>query len=137
MKFTKLRIKIILKAISEGLTQEKAAKLAGIRKETIIDWKKKYPNFLNQLEQKQIEFESGHLRNIKKASKKQWQASAWLLERKIPEEYSEKRQIKIEAPPILQINLPPDYHPKGLLKETPPIPAEIEHQNKNEEKKNL
>jgi transcriptional regulator with XRE-family HTH domain len=95
-KATKKTIKIILDAIGEGLSQREAASLAGISEDTLSLWKKD-SEFSEQIRQKQIECKLGHIRNIKKASEKSWQASAWWLERKHKEEFSLKTKLDVEV----------------------------------------
>ena len=80
-KATAKTIDLILSFIAEGLTQREASILAGISEDTFSLWKKD-SDFSEQIRQKQIECKLGHIRNIKKASEKSWQASAWWLERK-------------------------------------------------------
>ena len=81
-KGTPQTIKIILEAISQGLTQREASLLAGISEDTLSLWKRKDSDFSEQIRQKEIECKLSHIKNIKEASKKSWQASAWWLERK-------------------------------------------------------
>lgn len=96
-KATEKTISIILSAIEEGLTQRESAVLAGISEDTLSLWKKKDSDFSEQIRQKQIECKLGHIRNIKKASDKSWQASAWWLERKYKEEFSLKTKMDLEV----------------------------------------
>lgn len=96
-KATQKTIKIILDAIAEGLTQRESAVLAGISEDTLSLWKKKDSDFSEQIRQKQIECKLGHIRNIKKASDKSWQASAWWLERKYKDEFSLKTKVDLEV----------------------------------------
>lgn len=95
-KATPRTLKIILDAIAEGLSQREASALAGISEDTLSLWKKD-SEFSEQIRQKQIECKLGHIRNIKKASEKSWQASAWWLERKYKEEFSLKTKMDLEV----------------------------------------
>ncbi len=95
-KATQKTIDVILSAIADGLTQRDASILAGISEDTLSLWKKD-SDFSEQMRQKQIEFKLGHIRVIKKASEKSWQASAWLLERKFKEEFSLKTKMDVEV----------------------------------------
>lgn len=95
-KATQKTIGIILDAVAEGLTQREASILAGISEDTFSLWKKD-SDFSEQIRQKQIECKLGHIRNIKKASEKSWQASAWWLERKYKEEFSLKTKMDVEV----------------------------------------
>lgn len=96
-KATPKTIKIILNAISEGLTQREASILAGISEDTLSLWKRKDSDFSEQIRQKEIECKLFHIQNIKRASEKSWQASAWWLERKYKEEFSLKSKLDIQT----------------------------------------
>jgi sensor c-di-GMP phosphodiesterase-like protein len=89
-KKTQTRLDIIYKAIGDGLSQKDAAILAGIDESTLYIWKKDDQSFSSQIEQKEIEYKQRHIENIKKASDKNWQASAWWLERKHKKEFAQK-----------------------------------------------
>lgn len=95
-KATQKTIEIILSAIAEGLSQREASILASISEDTLSLWKKD-SDFSEQIRQKQIECKLAHIRNIKKASEKSWQASAWWLERKYKDEFSLKTKMDVEV----------------------------------------
>ncbi len=95
-KATAETVAVILGAIGEGLSQREASVLAGISEDTLSLWKRD-SDFSEQIRQKQIECKLGHIRNIKKASEKSWQASAWWLERKYKEEFSLKTKMDLEV----------------------------------------
>lgn len=95
-KATQKTIETILSAIGEGLSQREASILAGISEDTLSLWKKD-SDFSEQIRQKQIECKLAHIRNIKKASEKSWQASAWWLERKYKDEFSLKTKMDVEV----------------------------------------
>lgn len=95
-KASQKTIEIILSAIAEGLTQREASILAGISEDTLSLWKKD-SDFSEQIRQKQIECKLWHIQNIKRASEKSWQASAWWLERKYKEEFSLKTKMDVEV----------------------------------------
>ncbi|MEY2640856.1 MAG: hypothetical protein RL150_249 [Candidatus Parcubacteria bacterium] len=89
-KATPTTIKIILDAIADGLTQRDASILAGISEDTLSLWKRQNSDFSEQIRQKEIECKRRHIKNIEKASEKSWQASAWWLERKYKNEFSQR-----------------------------------------------
>ncbi len=95
-KATPKTIATILNAISQGLTQREASILAGISEDTLSLWKKQDSDFSEQMRQKEIECKLSHIQNIKKASEKSWQASAWWLERKYKEEFSIKNKFDVQ-----------------------------------------
>lgn len=96
-KATNKTIEIILDAISQGLTQRDASVLAGISEDTLSLWKRKDSDFSEQIRQKEIECKLSHIKNIKEASKKTWQASAWWLERKFKDEFSLKSKLDLQV----------------------------------------
>lgn len=95
-KATLSTIKIILDAISQGLTQRDASTLAGISEDTLCLWKKKNSDFSEQIRQKQIECKLRHIKVVNEASKSHWQASAWWSERKHKEEFALNAKLNIE-----------------------------------------
>ena len=103
-KLTRDLIDSICTYIENGMTNKDAANLSDITEDTLYRWLreadekdsqgKPLPGRKLQIELKQaIEkskatFKAYHVRTIIQASRKTWQASAWLLERKFPEEYA-------------------------------------------------
>lgn len=92
---------IILKAISEGLNQRDASKLAGICEDTLSLWKKD-SDFSEQIRQKEIEYKRSLIRTINKEAETSWKASAWMLEHKFRDEYATNSKIDLEANDKLQ-----------------------------------
>lgn len=92
-KASETRINIILDAISHGYSQRDAAKLAGISEDTISNWKKD-SDFSEQMEQKEIEYKYSLLKTIQDAGQKSWQACAWILERKYPNEFGKSKEYE-------------------------------------------
>lgn len=90
-KATDTRLDIILGAISRGYSQRDAARLAGISEDTISLWKKD-SDFSEQMEQKELEYKYSLLETIQEAGKKSWQACAWILERKYPNEFGKSKE---------------------------------------------
>ena len=87
--------------IGQGLPNKKACEACGIDESTFYRWlregeKESKANLKNQLNQSikkaSANFELTHLTNIKKFSNEDWKASAWLLERRNPNEYSLKNR---------------------------------------------
>lgn len=89
-KKTPERLEIIYKCISDGLSQKDAAVMAGISEDTFSLWKRDDSDFSENIMKKEIQHKQRHIENIKKASDKSWQASAWWLERKHKKEFAQK-----------------------------------------------
>lgn len=102
-KFTPKTKEKILKAIRLGLSITKACNIAGIEYNTYRNWETKalydkepdYVDFFQECERAKDEREAFHLNQIVQASRDgTWQASAWFLERSLPQVYG--RQNKVE-----------------------------------------
>lgn len=50
------------------------------------------------MRQKEIEFKTDQVKIIQKAAQRSWQAAAWLLERKYPNEYTNRVRIEQSEP---------------------------------------
>jgi len=80
----------IIEALRAGTTYEIAAQYAGISRSTLYEWIKKgektatgtYRTFYDNIKKAEAEGAVVHLGTISQASKKDWKAAAWLLERR-------------------------------------------------------
>jgi hypothetical protein len=96
MKYTDELKEEIFKLISEGNTYKDTCLLLNISQSQFIEWKNgnlpehiKNKDEFNELVKKaDAEFKKSLIGVIKKD--KSWQSKAWLLERKFPEDFSEK-----------------------------------------------
>ena len=73
------------------------------------------------------------INTIIEKSGKEWTAGAWYLERRYPEEYSERRRIEINAEPYLQIIWP--EKPKEIIDGKIIPPKQLSPPEKKPEKK--
>ena len=103
MKYSKELIDEICRNIENGVLNKDAAQLSGIGESTFYDWLKEFNADGTKNDNYRIEFaesikkaEATRKRNfiasIVKASNKNWQASAWYLERVYPEEFGRKER---------------------------------------------
>ena len=51
--------------------------------------------FFDKLKKANAKFKAVHINRINKASEKEWQASAWMLERKFPDEFAKPDRFKV------------------------------------------
>lgn len=85
----------IAKALAIGLTYDLASDMAGISRETLRDWINRgeregegiYYNFSCAIKKDIATAAGGLLATIRRAGQEQWQANAWILERRHPEAF--------------------------------------------------
>jgi transposase len=101
----------VLKYIREGMSDKDACLLAGISQETFYAWingrkdktgkviVKVDSAFSESLKAARAEFKRLHIKNITRVAVKggQWTASAFLLERKFPDEFGQKAKVDVES----------------------------------------
>lgn len=94
----------ICELIQIGNSKKDAALLCGITRRTLEYWLQKaqdeesgpYAAFAEALEQAQATFKQTQIEIITSAAGKQWQAAAWLLERRFPREWGRRESISAE-----------------------------------------
>lgn len=96
----------IIQALEAGNYRKTAAALAGITEETLCNWikrgrtsktKGKYFQFFQSVKKAEETAQAYHLQQIRKASENgSWQASAWYLERKCPDEWGRRQRVELE-----------------------------------------
>lgn len=119
--------KNFLSAIKLGLSYKKACDYAGISEPTIYAWINKaeedemkgkkdsvYVKFLKEFKKAKSEFTMRHVMRITQASDDgSWQASAWLLERRCPDEFALRNDINISNEKITVISDMPTSEEEG------------------------
>ena len=104
LKLTPEITEIICNSIKQGDYTETAAAMAGIHKDTLYEWLKKgnraqrksiYRDFTDAVKKAQAERESLSVRVITLASKNQWQAAAWKLERQNPDRWGLRNRTEV------------------------------------------
>jgi hypothetical protein len=105
-------LKAICEHVRNGLSVRHAAERLHVHHSTVGRWRNELPEFDVAILAAEAEFIEAQVANIRTAAKTSWQASAWLLERKFPEFYSQ---------PQVQLNLPgaktKDFEDLGSLLE--------------------
>ena len=86
---------------------ETACKAAGIHKDTFYDWMKRartgkpgderYAEFAARVDSALAEAEGRDVQTILLASRQQWQAAAWRLERRFPERWSRNDRVRVDG----------------------------------------
>ena len=98
-KLTTTTKRRILKALRQGSSQARAAAYGGISEDCFYNWMRKgeaaksgeYLKFYEEVKKAREDAYQDHVANIKLASSNHWQASAWYLERRHPDEFGRHR----------------------------------------------
>lgn len=109
---TKKTIATITKHIAHGATQHFAAAV-GISRRTLFNWGQQgkraksgiYRVLFVQLQRAEAQFVSDTLAVIAKAGRVSWQASAWLLERRYPDQFGRTDRYQAHLLKELQAKL--------------------------------
>lgn len=97
--FTEPIKKVLLESVQAGQSFAQACRRARIDPSTLSHWaaevdeigeKSKYFQFINDLMQAEATGQLALILTVKSATKADWKAAAWLLERKWPDEYGRK-----------------------------------------------
>jgi len=122
---TKLLIEQLATYIENGNFAQDACKLADVSEAGYYKWlatgrailegeiEKTRANALTvelveAIKHADAKFKAYHLSNINRASRTTWQASAWMLERRFPEEYGRRAEnsVKVETEGAVTIYIP-------------------------------
>lgn len=95
-KLTDKRAALILDALRAGNYLETAAAAAGVHRDTLNEWRHKFPDFSDAVEKARAEAEVGHVGVIRRAAVETWQAAAWWLERSFPERWGRRDRHQVE-----------------------------------------
>lgn len=104
-KFTPQIRRILYEGILRGLTNELAAKAAGIDESTLYDWIKKgeaqksgaYFEFAKSLTRARARAERRLADCVFKAAPTEWRAAAWALERRFHERWGKRENIEVSG----------------------------------------
>ena len=85
----------ILEAIRIGITFERAAELHRVSRATIYRWRNEDPEFDKDVLEAVVYSEAILLQRINDKTADDWKAAARILERRHPEQYSQRREIDV------------------------------------------
>jgi transposase len=87
----------ICAAVAVGCTYEQAAAVAGVHYDTLRVWRNTFPAFSGALEKAEASGVLSRLARIQAAGRDgAWQADAWWLERKYPEQWGRRDRLQVE-----------------------------------------
>lgn len=89
--------KRICQYVSQGLPREHAANLAGVSVDAFYSCQARFPEFAEAIKDASARFVRTHVQRIAKAGRKEWTASAWLLERLFPESFGKLERHVLRA----------------------------------------
>jgi hypothetical protein len=97
----------VLAFIAGGGSRKKAGEYVGVSVTTIADEARRDDDFADRLSQAEASCYYRHLQNVSRAGERDWRASAFLMERKWPEEFSKAAEMPVEAPlpPLPRMNI--------------------------------
>jgi hypothetical protein len=96
----------ICELVKQGLSIRRAAERLKVHHSTVAAWRSQDPEVDTDVAAAEAQFIHGQLEVIKDAAKKgSWQASAWILERRLPAEFSQ---------PQVQLSMPVNVEHKDL-----------------------
>lgn len=91
----------IINRLKIGMYVEPACAYAGINKDTYYDWIKRgargespYKDFFDAVEEAISSAETRLLTKVQQLAEKQWQAAAWILERRWPHRWCKKEKVE-------------------------------------------
>ena len=95
--YTPETVKRIMEALAAGASYKMAAAYGGISYETFRTWRAEFPAFSAAIEKAEAEAVVGRLEVIDDAAVDgNWQAAAWWLERKYPDEWGRKDRLELD-----------------------------------------
>ena len=95
IKKTPERLDTICQHITTGITFKSACALSGISDATFYRWRQEDPEFEADVQMATAVAEQVLLGHISEHAFTDWRAAAWILERRMPDDYSAKRDIEV------------------------------------------
>lgn len=91
-KYSKEILEALCKWIRSGNTYKDACMIEGISYQTFNEWRNAKPEFSDAIKKAEAMCKAVRIALVLKAGQKSWQAAAWYLERRFPEEYGRPKQ---------------------------------------------
>lgn len=101
-KRTPERVARIIGALENGCTRRAACAVGQIDQVTFERWVNRFDDFAVAVKEAEGRAEAYAIAIIRRAMPDQWQAAAWYLERKHPDEWAKRETLRIEHARILE-----------------------------------
>lgn len=89
--------------LASGASRNVACRILGLEPATLSRWMarkgKTYRKLRQQVDKAEASYVLRHVQRINKAAEKSWQASAWVLARKLPEEFGARDRVTVAGDP--------------------------------------
>lgn len=98
-KKTEQRVEALLQSLRAGASRQRSAALAGIHRDTLNEWMKQDPAFSDAIEKAEAFAEARFLSRVATAAENErsWQAAAWILERRFPNEWRKREGVEFSG----------------------------------------
>ena len=97
-KYTPEAVARIVEALELGATYEHAAAYGGITYQTFCNWRDEYLEFFEAIKAAEARAVYGWLEKIERAAEPgNWQAAAWKLERRHPEQWGRREKVELST----------------------------------------
>lgn len=91
----KLVSEVVLNYLRDGMSLRDSCALAGVSRRRFHQWVSEDSALSAQVKKARLDSKLVHVRNIRNHAQEDWKASAWLLERMFPKEFSKRTVIEL------------------------------------------
>lgn len=114
----KLVSEVVLNYLRDGMSLRDSCALAGVSRRRFHQWVSEDSALSAQVKKARLESKLVHVRNIRNHAQEDWKASAWLLERMFPKEFSKRTVIELpkthEADDAILVRVPTPEEAKQI-----------------------
>jgi len=97
-KRTPEREQRLLDALRAGNTRKAACSYAGVAQDAFNRWLLRFADFADAIQKAEADAEVRHVANIARVAQEgTWQASAWWLERRRPDDYGRRERLDLDV----------------------------------------
>ncbi len=93
----------LIKAVAAGNTYQTSCRVMKVSHTTFQHWREMDPTFQAAVEEAEAGAIMRNVAVIQEAAKKHWQAAAWFLERKYPQDWALRQVIAVEGNFIVEM----------------------------------